>query len=383
MDYVGQVGGRGGRKVMRKVIIFLTGILLMMSNLMSVNGENKRIGQDTNDFYSMSNFTDLNYYLFCDTAVNTNVSDIEHDYAIIGNGVDNIKEGKELYEKFKNDFIMRSNLEKNMDIVYISPDCKWTIAEKKYETDMATVGLRRQMLFYGNEKKTDIISEYSSISPVTVIKKENVYERMETQQYKKLIQLERRCYLDGYRGGLIINELGDLAVAVKVKGSDYQQLDIWDIKKDKVIWSFSLKNIQDEIWAKAIQFFGNQKEGTVIVQCGRSFYEVEYPSNKVKYLGKDMYSLCYSPDKKYIVYSSIDHEFGMGLSKDEMAETRDILPGIYLMEMETGKVAYIEINMEWYSLNNRKFLWIEKENFEKYIESNSNNQYLLKKCKWI
>lgn len=354
---------------MRKVIILLIGILLMMSDLMRVNGENKKMGQDTNDFYSMSDFTDLNFYLFCDTAVNSNVSDIEHNYAIIGNRADNIEEGKELYKKFKDDFIVRNNIEKNMDIVYISPDCKCAIAEKKYETDMATVGLRRQMLFYGNDKKTDIISEYTSFSPVTVIMKDNVYERMEIQQYKKLIQLEDKCYLDGYLGGLIINESGDLAAAVKVKGSDYQQLDIWDINEDKVIWSFSLENIQDELWADAIQFFGNQKEGTVIVQCGRSFYEVEYPSNKVKCLGKDMYSLCYSPDKKYIAYSSIDHEFGMSLSEDEMVETREMLPGIYLMEVETGKVAYIEMNIEWFNLNNRNFLWIEKESFEKYIEN--------------
>lgn len=351
---------------MRKVIIFLAGILLIMPDLMRVNGENKRMGQDTSVFYSVNDFTDLNFYLFCNTAVNANVADIEHDYAIIGNRAGNIEEGEELYKNFKDEFIMRSNMGKDMDIVCISPDCKWLIAEKKYDTDMATVGLRRQILFYGNEKKTDIISDYSSISPVIVIKKEDAYERMEIQRYEKMLQLEHKCYLDGYRGGLVINESGDLAAAIKVKGKDYQQLDIWDIEEDKIIWSFSLEDIQDEIWADVIQFFGNQKEGTVIIQCGRFFYEVEYPSNKARCLGKDMYSLCYSPDKKYIAYSSIDHEFGMSLSEDEMAETRDILPGIYLMEMETGKIAYIEMDIEWFDLNNRNFMWIEKESFEKY-----------------
>ena len=86
---------------MRKVPIVLISILFMIFILGKMDKENMSTERNTIDVSSISEFTDLNYYLFCDTAVNTNVTDIEHDYAILGNGIDNIEEGGSILSKNK------------------------------------------------------------------------------------------------------------------------------------------------------------------------------------------------------------------------------------------------------------------------------------------
>lgn len=118
-----------------------------------------------------------------------------------------------------------------------------------------------------------------------------------------------------------------------------------------------------------VRFTGNEKAGKVIVQCGLSdFYEISYPTGDIEYLGQHMYVACFSPNRKYVAYSSVDYENRWDM---ELEEYNSVAPGIYIREIETGKTAYFYWEPfesgEGNYLMDRSFMWIEKERFERYI----------------
>ncbi|GFI58341.1 hypothetical protein IMSAG025_01795 [Muribaculaceae bacterium] len=52
----------------------------------------------------------------------------------------------------------------------------------------------------------------------------------------------------------------------------------------------------------------------------------------------------------------------------EIDELKYMLPGIYILEVATGKIAYIKQDIDICELSERSFLWIEEEDFENIME---------------
>ncbi|MBO5055725.1 MAG: hypothetical protein J6C64_05135 [Lachnospiraceae bacterium] len=342
------------------------GILLVTIFFVKIYKAGTEMKEDTNKIYSISEFQNMNYYILCDTALNSEVTDIVHTYGIYGEDADDFNKGTKLYQEYKATFWENMGIyeDKTGDsIVYISPDCKWIITENMCGENEYGEVLRQQTLYYEGNMKRQIVSTYSGISPVTVIKDEIEYKEIEEQIYQKYINLKNRSYKEKYYKGLLVNDNGNLAVGIK-EGLN-ERLDIWNIEMQEIVWSLMLTDIQDKVWSEVIQFYGDDNEGKIIIRCNRNFYEIGYPSGDIKLLGKDMYSLSYSPDRKYIVYSSIDNETGMEL---EPYEIEEFLSGIYIQEIETNKIAYIECQNEWWQLSRRNFYWIEKDAINQYLE---------------
>ena len=342
---------------MRKIIL----IFIMLGLINAYGG--METGQKENDFCSISDFKDFNYYLYCDNAINNETwTSVHHEYAILGKDIETIDKGKELYQEFKEQ-CLPEELVGNIDINYVSPDCKWIIAQEF--TDDITDGLRRQTLLYEGKKITETQDTYEIFNPVIIVKRGDAYEQMDNQIHQKLVELRKRCYVEGLLNIPIINEQGNLALCAALDG----QMAIRRIEDGATIWNYSFESMMDSRNVHSIslvQFRGNQEEGKIIVEYNRSFYEISYPSDYVKYLGQDMYSLSYSPDGKYVAYSSGYHE--AVLAYGERDELEQMSPGIYILEVETGKTAYIKQDIDICELSERSFLWIEEEDFERSME---------------
>ena len=339
-------------------------LIVIIWGLVNVYGGKIEMEQQENDFCSISDFKDFNYYLYCDNAINNETwTSVHHEYAILGKDVETIDKGKELYQEFKEQCLPKE-LVGNIDINYVSPDCKWIIAQEF--TDDITDDLRRQTLLYEGKKITETQDTYEIFNPVIIVKRGDAYEQMDDQIHQKLIELRKRCYTESWLIIPIINEQGNLALCAAFDG----QMAIRKIEDGATIWNFSIESMMDAYnWGgfSLVWFSGNQEEGKIIIEYDRDFYEISYPSGYVKYLGQDMYSLSYSPDGKYVAYSNAYHEivldYGMNIE-----ELEQILPGIYILEVATGKVAYIKQDIDICELSWRSFLWIEEEEFERNME---------------
>ena len=175
----------------------------------------------------------------------------------------------------------------------------------------------------------------------------------------------------GYRP-VKFNEQGNLAAGTEIRYNELNNTDTWemsicDLESAEVLLTFYQGDKYGYVW----QIQGDKDSGKVVYQLGkRDFYEYTYPSGEIKYLGKDMYYPWYSPDGKYIAYSSPDMEACYGLDEAEADEVLRILPGIYILEVETGKTVYIEQyvkDADDIGFFTRTFQWVEKDCFEKVI----------------
>ena len=180
------------------------------------------------------------------------------------------------------------------------------------------------------------------------------------------------------------DEEGNLLAGTR---DNYSLLTIRKIEDGTEQWSFSLQGIQEEVarirddvregdrvLVEICQFEGNENEGWLTVQAGdSSFFRIAYPSGEVTYLGEYMYAISFSPDGKYVAYSSdVDYDSGVGMTDEEYDKMERICPpGICVREIETGKTAYIYWdpykNPEEDFMEYRSFSWIEKESFEEYM----------------
>ncbi|MEY8267403.1 hypothetical protein AALA79_13640 [Lachnospiraceae bacterium 64-25] len=344
---------------MKKLIL-----IVIVWGLASLYGGKIGIEQKESDFCSISDFKDFDYYLYCDNSINNYTgTSVHHEYAVFGRNAETIDAGEQLYQEFKEQCLLEG-LVGNIDINYVSPDCKWIIAQEF--TDDVTDDLRRQTLLYEGKKITETKDTYEIFNPIVIVRKENVYEQMDSAVHQKLVELEQRCYIEGWRETPIINEQGNLALCAASDG----QMAIRKIEDGTTIWNFSFESMMDErdmVAFSLVWFSGNQEEGKIIIEYNGSFYEISYPSGYVKYLGQDMYSLSYSPDGKYAAYSSGYHEIVLA-HNGEIDELKYMLPGIYILEVATGKIAYIKQDIDICELSERSFLWIEEEDFENIME---------------
>lgn len=349
--------------MMKKGCVFLIIVLQTILSGLKVGEENMKIEQNENNFCDISEFADLDYYLFCDTTIITGPSDLETRYMILGNDVCTIEDGEQLYQKFQERYTLNKERE-NSYILYISPDCRWVITKEdvseEYDDYMA-----RWRVFYEEKKIMETDEESSAtIAPIIVVKSGEAYAVMEKQMNTKLMVLADELYSKEYDPNPVINEQGDLAAVTGMWKND-KLVSIWNIYDGMEIWSFSIENIQADkpLRREILQFWGDENEGKVIMRIGdRDFYEVSYPSGDMKYIGKDIYSLCYSPDRKYAAYSNCDHDDYYDFDTKDFNEVKTMPEGIYILEIETGRTAYIEQDSEL-NYQCRNFQWGEKKSF--------------------
>lgn len=344
---------------------FCSVIAILIIVTISLNALERKNRMEDNIVFlkKLSEFDDMNYYILCDTAWNEEVTDIKHVYEIYGGLSDEMNEGQEMYQKFKDIYFNSTHYtgDELSDIVYISIDGKWIIIQEQAGENEYGESLRKQMLYYNGDLQKQIVSTFSRPDPIIIVKAGDEYKELEDEKYAQLVKMESEYYEKGYRGGFLNNENGSLITATNWTK---KTLDVWENEEQKSAWSISMESINDDGIVYAVQFYGDEKSGVIVVKSDRNFYEVNYPSGDIRFLGKDMYSFSYSPDMKYIVYSSIDNEAGMELEPDEIEKE---FSGIYVKEIKSGETAYIGCDNEWWRLNGRKFYWVDKKALDQYL----------------
>lgn len=379
------------------------GILMIFLIIASASMENSgkeemerdaKSDMTTGDYCGMDEFEELNYYLFCDSQLHEGAGGFTFKPSIIGSETKTIEEAKQLYHKFIEKLPLDSVEEgEENNAFYVSPDCKWVITNKWNEHK----AMSTQMLFYEKEKIREKVTEArNGIFPIMIVKDGDNYREISEKCYEKLIEMKKIFFYDGgYDCFTGINLEGNMFAEFQ---DDYNLLTIREIENWTEQWSFSLQGIQEEvarirddigegdtIWVSIQQFEGNEKEGWVTVQADRSsFFRIAYPSGEVTYLGEYMYSACFSPDGKYVAYSSdADYDDEVDMEQEEYERMKKICsPGICVREIETGKTAYLywnpNKNPEEDYMEYRHFMWLEKEGFEEYMAGSRENEEFVK-----
>ena len=338
------------------------------------------------EYCSMEDLGEMNYYMFCNTQLHKGATGLEGKHSIINSDTQTIEEAKELYQKFKEQLPLEddSDEDERTEVLYISPDCKWVTTEKWSEFQLVNT----VTLFFQKEKvKEKTGRNTEGLAEIFIIKDGDAYKEADEQYYKRLSELEKEMEGEGYFGLIYTNLEGDLIAGIK---DDFCLLTIKRIEDGAELWNFDLQGMQEKV--KKIrddireedngmvfveQFRGNEQEGWLLIQVGpSSFFRIDYPAGEVTYLGEYLYSPSFSPDGKYMAYSSIDSDNSIDMDPAEYEQTPS--PGIYIMEVETGKTAYIY----WYPsretgedyMEYRGFQWIEKESFEEYMGDTVNKE---------
>lgn len=352
--------------MIKRGMLFLIISLQVALSVLKVEEENMKMGQVEVEFCNINEFTNLNYYLFCDTLLVTGPSDIENEYAILGNDICTIEEGKTAFQKFAGRYMEKSSTY----FRYISSDCKWVITmedvSEEYDNYMG-----RWRVFNEENKIMEMDREIRTMDSIIIIKEEEAYAVMDAKTNERLEELRHKLYLDGYEPNPVINKQGDL-IAMAGFSND-KLVGIWNIKNETNVCFFSIESIQknQSIKRRILQFWGDENEGKVIMQIGdRDFYEVSYPSGDMKYIGRDMYSLCYSPDGKYVAYSNCDLDDYYNFDEKDFDEVCAMPEGIYILEVETGRIAFVEQDSEL-DYQCRYLQWVEKESFNKTLEKDA------------
>lgn len=353
--------------------------------------EAERYYVSAEDYCSIDEFEEMDYYLFCDTQISKGAGGCKGKPSMVNNGTKTIEEAKELYQRFREELPLEeeidgkndSDRDERAEVFYVSPDCKWIVTIKSSEHSTICT----QKLFNEKEMVREKASETRrGVQPILIVKDGNAYREMEEEQYRKLTE---KIWLNFFEAGHsclnYINQDGNLFVEI---GDDFGLLTINKVEDGTEQWSYDLQTIQkevgkirddvreeDQILVTVCQFEGNEQEGWLVIQAGpSSFFRIAYPSGEVTYLGEYLYSLRFSPDGKYAAYTSVDYDNGVGMDPMEYEQTPP--PGIYVKEIETGKTAYIYWdpfrNPEEDYFEYRDFLWIEKESFEEYMGNTGN-----------
>lgn len=345
------------------------------------------------NYCSMKDLGEMDYYLFCNTQLHKDVTGYEGKPSIISNKTQTIEEAKELYQKFRGQLPLEEEEDKGKDggrerteVWNISPDCKWVTTHKWNEFQTAET----TTVYFEKEKVKEKTAGIMEEPVLTVFLKEgDTYKEADEAYCRRLSELRKESRKnDEYDPVMRENEEGDLLAGVT---DNHSRLTVRRIEDGTEQWSYDLGKMrgearkireargyeEDYLWVEIEQFEGNEQEGWLAVQAGSSsFFQIAYPSGEVTYLGEYLYSPCFSPDGKYMAYSSVDYDNGVDMEPAEYEQTPP--PGIYVREVETGKTAYIYWNPSVETgedfLEYRFFIWLEKESFEEYMADTGKNK---------
>ena len=127
-------------------------------------------------YCQLNEFTDMDYYILCETEQNVGASDIEQYYAIYGENAVTLPQGQEFYQKYKDIFYAAVDGNEDMDtgkkpeLIYISPDCKWVISRKLNNgAEFPTGTMGSWTLYYEEKIEGQEEKEFLYISPLPFI----------------------------------------------------------------------------------------------------------------------------------------------------------------------------------------------------------------------
>ena len=375
------------------LIVYIAYVMISGGDDMEYNiNEAKRHYMLSQDYCTIDEFEEMNYYLFCDTQIHKSGtgSGFEGKPSIINNDIKTIEEAKELYQRFRAKLPLgdeklesgEGDEDERTEVLYVSPDCKWIITTRwsNHQNVITT-----KLFVEKKETREEVFDGIEEITPIIIIKDGEQYKEMDDRHYKQLSEIVWVNFYDIVSVDLKrMSEEGDL---IAIMNDDHSRLTIRRVEDGTERWSYDLEGIREEVWKRrddmqngdgffstVSQFDGNEQEGWLVIQAGSSFYKIAYPSGKVTYLGEYLYSPSFSPDGRYLAYSSVDFDNRAGMKQIEYEQTPP--PGIYVREIETGKTAYIywdpSQNPEEDYFEYRDFLWIEKDSFEEYMQDTGN-----------
>ncbi|MDE7199874.1 MAG: hypothetical protein K2O15_13475 [Lachnospiraceae bacterium] len=169
--------------------------------------ETKRYYVSAEEYCSMEDLGEMDYYLFCDTQLRKGASGYEGKPSIINNDIQTIGEAKELYQKFRKQLPLEEEEEENRgnadgeeertEAVYISPDCKWVLTHKWGENQVMIT----QTIYYEKEKVREEVSDTTQgVYPLLFVKNGDVYKEMEEERYKKMADFRKEIdYMGAYQ----------------------------------------------------------------------------------------------------------------------------------------------------------------------------------------
>ena len=372
-----------GQSISKTLLItYIASVIILGDDMEYQINEAKRYYMLSQDYCTIDEFGEMDYYLYCNTWLWKDVSGSQNKPSIISNKTKNIEEAKALYQDFKAQLPLEPDKEdeegEETNVIYVSPDCKWVVTSKwsEYQT------MNTKMLFHEKEKVTEKVSDLRKETQyIWIVKEGDTYKEMDDRHYKKISEFRRDTE---YLPVLITNVEGNLIAGFK---DQMNLLTMRAVEDGAEQWRFDLQGIQEEVWkirddvqegdqvfVDVCQFEGDEQEGWLVIQAGRSsFFRIAYPSGKVTYLGEYLYSPSFSPDGRYLAYSSVDYDNGVDMDLEEEEQTPP--PGIYIREVKTGKTAYIYWNPSRKTgedyMQSRSFLWLEKESFEEYMGDTS------------
>ncbi len=374
------------------LIVYIAYVTLSRDDMEYNIHEAKRHYMLSQDYCTIDEFAEMDYYLFCDTQIHKSGtgSGFEGKPSIIYNDTKTIEEAKELYQRFRatlplDDEKLESgegDENERTEVLYVSPDCKWIITTRwsNYQNVITT------KLFVEKEKTREEVYDGSEeITPIIIIKDGEQYKEMDDRHYKQLSEIVWVNFYDIVCSDLKgMSEEGDL---IAIMNDDRSLLTIKRVEDGTERWSYDLEGIREDVWERrddmqkgyeffstVCQFEGNEQEGWLVIQAENSFYKIAYPSGEVTYLGEYLYSPSFSPDGRYLAYSSVDYDNRTDMKSTEYEQSPP--PGIYVRDIETGKTAYIywdpSRNPKEDIFEYRDFLWIEKDSFEEYMTDTGN-----------
>ena len=374
------------------LIVYIAYVTLSRDDMEYNIHEAKRHYMLSQDYCTIDEFAEMDYYLFCDTQIHKSGtgSGFEGKPSIIYNDTKTIEEAKELYQRFRatlplDDEKLESgegDENERTEVLYVSPDCKWIITTRwsNYKNVITT------KLFVEKEKTREEVYDGSEeITPIIIIKDGEQYKEMDDRHYKQLSEIVWVNFYDIVCSDLKgMSEEGDL---IAIMNDDRSLLTIKRVEDGTERWSYDLEGIREDVWERrddmqkgyeffstVCQFEGNEQEGWLVIQAENSFYKIAYPSGEVTYLGEYLYSPSFSPDGRYLAYSSVDYDNRTDMKSTEYEQSPP--PGIYVRDIETGKTAYIywdpSRNPKEDIFEYRDFLWIEKDSFEEYMTDTGN-----------
>lgn len=370
------------------LIVYIACVMISGDDTEYRTHEAERAYMLSQDYCTIDELGEMDYYLFCGTQIHKSGtgSGVESKPSIINNDTRTIEEAKELYQRFREtlplddeqaEIVEPGSEDERTEVLYVSPDCKWIITDRwsNFQNVITTT------LFVEKEKiREEVYDGIDEITPIIIIKDGEQYKQMDDRHYKQLSEIVWvNSYDIVYSDLKGMSEEGDL---IAIMNDDHSLLTIRRVEDGTERWSYDLEEIKEEVWKRrddmqkgdwirstVWQFDGNEQEGWLVIQARSSFYKIAYPSGEVTYLGEYLYSPSFSPDGRYLAYSSVDFDNRTGLKQIEYEQTPP--PGIYIKEIETGKTAYIYWdpyqNPEEDYFEYRKFLWIEKDSFEEYM----------------
>lgn len=206
--------------------------------------------------------------------------------------------------------------------------------------------------YFGNEHVIKLYDKKKLISQFQGIDYSGYHERVPVKPFGKIISsdfilydlIAKTEFKTNQNGFGCLNEDGLLLA--RCEGET--EVFIYDLTNNQCIFNFRQVTRADKnSYLRLCQFRGNQKEGYLILEDESGSYKLHYPSGELELLGNYMFNPSLSPDENYLMYTGINYGTWENLGwKSDNESYYNIPAGIYIKEINTGKVAYIALDEE-------------------------------------